>query len=86
MLSLAAIGRILWIGQMNFYAHTADDGRQWQPLDSSLARRTGEGAPGAGEGRNVAELSEKFAASFGMAADVRLGVSLHDFQTRNKPF
>jgi hypothetical protein len=42
-------------GQMNFYAHTADDGRPWQPLVTHL--------------RNVADLSEKFAAPFGIAVD-----------------
>jgi CRISPR-associated endonuclease/helicase Cas3 len=49
---------------MNFYAHTADDGRQWQPLVTHL--------------RNVAELSEKFAAPFGMGAEARLAGLLHD--------
>jgi CRISPR-associated endonuclease/helicase Cas3 len=49
---------------MNFYAHTADDGRQWQPLVTHL--------------RNVAELSEKFAAPFGLAAEARLAGLLHD--------
>jgi hypothetical protein len=44
---------------MNFYAHTADDRRQWQPLVAHL--------------RNVTELSEKFAAPFGIAMDAWLG-------------
>jgi HD superfamily phosphohydrolase YqeK len=54
---------------MNFYAHTADDGRQWQPLVTHL--------------RNVAGLSEKFAAPFGMAAEARLAGLQHDFQKQN---
>ena len=48
---------------MNYYAHTAKDGyprpsdgrgawgEGWQPLNSSLARRTGEGVQRTGEGR-----------------------------------
>lgn len=51
---------------MNFYAHTADDGRQWQPLVTHL--------------RNVAELSEKFAAPFGMATEASLAGLLHDLE------
>lgn len=49
---------------MNFYAHTADDGRQWQPLVTHL--------------RNVAELLENLTAPFRLAAEPRLAGLLHD--------
>lgn len=49
---------------MNFYAHTADDGRQWQPLVTHL--------------RNVAELSQKFATPFEMAVEAKLAGLLHN--------
>lgn len=60
--------------EMRFYAHTAElpdgsrdpDEHRWQPLATHL--------------RNVVELTARFAAPFGMAAESRLVGLLHDFK------
>lgn len=49
---------------MKFYAHTADDGGQWQPLAAHL--------------RNVAALARRFAAPLDLSAEAELAGLLHD--------
>lgn len=49
---------------MTYYAHTSDDGSEWQPLSQHL--------------RNVADLAKRFAAPLGLSAEAELAGLLHD--------